>query len=149
MEFSKSTRAVMAFGLVAILIFVPLRVEIGYPAIYYAIVAVLGIRAAFLLINDKKSEERFFRSWERKKSWPKPVIVLLEALKSLVFVLFILAFGQIVVNGYDFIELLKDQPLGIRIILPAMVIGFSAVLGFVNLYEKNRKYDRLYAQYHP
>ena len=149
MEFDKTTRAVLAFSLLAILIFAPLRVEIGYPAIYYTIVALIGIRVAFLLINDKKNEERFFRSWERKKSWPKLLIVLFEALKSLILMLFIVAFGQIVVGGYDFIELLSNQPLGIRIGLPAMIVGFSVILGFVNLYEKNRKYDRLYAQYHP
>ncbi|MEJ8303293.1 hypothetical protein [Saccharibacillus sacchari] len=149
MEFDKTTRAVLAFGLLAILIFIPLRVEIGYPAIYYTIVALIGIRVAFLLINDKKNEERFFRSWERKKSWPKLLVVLFEALKSLILILSIVAFGQIVVDGYDFIELLSNQPLGIRIVLPAMVVGFSVILGFVNLYEKNRKYDRLYAQYRP
>ncbi|WP_037290681.1 hypothetical protein [Saccharibacillus sacchari] len=149
MEFNKTTRAVLAFGLLAVLIFVPLRVEIGYPAIYYTVLALFGIRGGFLLINEKKNEEHFFRSWKRKQSWPKLVIVLLEALKSLIFMLFILVFGQIVVNGYDLAGLLNSQPLGIRIVLPAMLVAFSVILGFVNLYEKNRKYDRLYAQFHP
>lgn len=149
MEFNKTTRAVLAFSILAILIFIPLRVEIGYPALYYTVVALLGIRAGFVLINDKKNEERFFRSWERKMSWPKLLVVLIEALKSLIWILFIVVFGQIIVNGTDFTGVISGLSLGARIGIAALLVTFSVILGFVNLYEKNRKYDRLYAQFHP
>jgi len=149
MEYNKTTRAVLAFSALAILIFIPLRVEIGYPAIYYTVIALIGIRVGFLLINDKKNEERFFKSWERKKSWPKLLVVLTEALKSLIWLLLIVIFGQLVVNGTDLAGLVSGLSLGARIAIPAMLVAFSVILGFVNLYEKNRKYDRLYAQFHP
>ncbi|CAM4043957.1 hypothetical protein [Saccharibacillus endophyticus] len=149
MEYNKTTRAVLAFSALAILIFIPLRVEIGYPAIYYTVIALIGIRVGFLLINDKKNEERFFKSWARKKSWPKLLVVLTEALKSLVLLLLIVIFGQVVVNGTDFAGLVNGMALGARIAIAAMLVAFSVILGFVNLYEKNRKYDRLYAQFHP
>lgn len=149
MEFNKTTRGVLGFGLLAILIFAPLRVEIGYPGLYYACMALLAIVCVFFLVGEKKIEERFFRSWERKKSWPKPLVVLIEAVKSLIAMVAIVAFGQIVVNGSGVRELMDSLPFGARAGIAAMLIAFSIVFGFVRLYENNRRFDRLYARFYP
>lgn len=149
MEFNKKTRAVLGFGLLAVLIFVPLRVEVGYVGIYYTVLALLGIWGGFQLIGEKRAEERFFHSWERKKSWPKALVVLTESIKSLVYMLVVVAFGQIIVDGRRLGEMVTNMPLGARVGIPAMLIAFSIILGFANLYEKNRRYDRLYSQFHP
>ncbi|WP_018978598.1 hypothetical protein [Saccharibacillus kuerlensis] len=143
MEFNKTTRAVMAIGLVAILLLLPLRMEIGNSGIYYAAVALVAIWAGFKMTAGQRSDERFYRRWEKKKQRGKLGIVAMESLKSLIVLIAIVAFGQLVVNGYGVESLIGQMTTGMRTLIAALLIGFSIVLGFSNLHEKNRKFERL------
>lgn len=148
MDFDKKTRFGIGSVLLVILIFVPLKIEIGYMGMYYAVLALLAIWGAIHFFGEKRIEERFFRNWERKKAKPKVRVILIEAIKAFVYMLGLVVFGQIIVDGREPHELLQNMPFGAQIGVLAMLAGFGLIVGFMNFFEKNRRYDRLYGKFY-
>lgn len=145
MEFDKTTRIVTAVGLIAILLLLPLKITVGYPAIYYAVVALGAIWAGFRLNAGKQSDERFYRRWSRKTQSKQWGALLAESVKSLILLLAIVALG-ILLTGTTPRQMLAELTPGLRAGIAALLIMFSVVWGFAGVQEKNRRFARLKKQ---
>lgn len=146
MEFDKRTSIVTAVGLIAILLILPIKIDVAYPILYYAIAAVIAVWTAIRATAGKRGDERFYRRWAKKKQAGKWGIVLLESLKSLILLVAIVALGSMLLGGTPQ-ETLNELSPGMRAGTAALLIAFSVVLGFADLQEKNRRFERLHAQY--
>ncbi|MDO3410348.1 hypothetical protein QWJ34_11295 [Saccharibacillus sp. CPCC 101409] len=147
MEFSGKTRlAVLVIGGL-LLLGIPLTNEIGYVGIYYAGVAAFLIWCGYRLTAGGRSEERFYRRWARIADGSAPWLVLGEAFRSFIWLNVLLSFGQLVVNGTSLRELAERFSPSAQILLIAVLVVFSLLLGFVSWREKSRKFERLRAQY--
>ncbi|NGZ77085.1 hypothetical protein [Saccharibacillus alkalitolerans] len=146
MESNKMTRIVTAVGLVAILLVLPLKIAVGNAGFYYAAVALVAIAAGFKLTEKGRSDERFYRRWEKKKQSGKWGIVLAEAIKSLILLAVIVALALMLLGGSPEQTLSELSP-GMRAGMAALLIAFAVVLGFGNFQEKNRRFERLRAQF--
>jgi len=145
MEFNKTTRACIGFGAVLVLCLLPLRIEIAHLTLYYIVMALFCLRIISFLWLDTRREERFVRKWERKRQLSKIVVVLIEAIKSFVWIGFLIIFAQVIINGVDVKALFypSDQSFWLPLLLWTMLIAFSLIIGIVSLFEKNRLYERL------
>ncbi|MCQ4088276.1 hypothetical protein [Saccharibacillus sp. JS10] len=145
MEFNKVTRAVIAFGALLVLCLLPLRIEIAHSTMYYIVMGFFCIRIIHFLWFDTKREERFVRKWERKRQLPKVAVILIEAVKSLVWIGFLIIFAQVIIDGRELRILFypSDQSFWLPLLLWTMMIAFSLIFGIVSLFEKNRLYERL------
>ncbi len=146
MEFDKTTRIVTAVGLIAILLLLPLKIAVGYPAIYYTVVALGAIWAGFRLAAGRQGDERFYRRWSRRTQSKQWGALLAESVKSLILLLAIVASG-ILLTGTTPRQMLTELTPGMRAGIAALLIMFSVVWGFAGVQEKNRRFARLKKQY--
>ncbi|OWR30000.1 hypothetical protein CDO73_13060 [Saccharibacillus sp. O23] len=146
MEFDKTTRIATAVGLIAVLLLLPLKIAVGHPGIYYAVVAAAAIWAGFRLTAGKPSDERFYRRWSRKTQTGKWGTLLAESVKSLILLIAIVASG-IMLTGISPRQMLTELTPGLRAGTAALLIMFSVVWGFAGVQEKNRRFARLKKRY--
>ncbi|OWA33358.1 hypothetical protein B9G55_22045 [Saccharibacillus sp. O16] len=145
MEWDKTTRVVTAVGLIAILLVLPLKLTVGYPAIYYAIVTACAIWAGFWAMGGRPSDERFYARWEKKRQAGKWFVVASESVKSLILLVIIMALGLMLLGGSPE-QTLQELSPGMRLGMAALLIAFSIILGTANVQEKNRRFQRLHGQ---
>lgn len=145
MEFDKTTRMVTAVGLIVVLLVLPLKIAVGSTTIYYAITAAVAVWAGFWAVGSRRSDERFYRRWQKKKQAGKWAAVLAESVKSLILLAAIAALGLLLLGGSPE-QTLNELSPGMRAGMAALLIMFSVVVGFSNVQEKNRRYERPHAQ---
>ncbi|HCX65386.1 MAG TPA: hypothetical protein DHN33_09275 [Eubacteriaceae bacterium] len=146
MFFSKLIRRLALIGLIVILLFLPMALTIHNLFLYYGVVAVFVIATVYVeMKRSKKSNgEMFFKQWKVERKKGKKNYLIKYFLISMVWMAFIVFFGQWVGNDRGPMELVRRlYEEEVLLLVGGLWLGCSAVVSFVNWHENERRYRKL------
>jgi len=123
---------------------IPRFYEIYYPVFYY-ITGTLIVSASFIrIMYDEKLEERFYNKWgnARKKGFLPNMLA--GSVLYITAMFLIVCISQLFVNNLTPVEIIRELPGYILLVLFLVLLFFGLLAGLVRWHENEKKYNRIY-----
>lgn len=134
----------LAFICVVFLLVLPLFANLYYLAGYYAFIGLITLILILRIVYEKPLEERFYSGWQkarRRGLWPNFII---GSLGGFVFMVLVVAAGQLFVNGLTSVDIVKKLSAGEWAVVMFILVFFSLLSGIARWYENEKQYSRIY-----
>ena len=134
----------LAFICVIFLLVLPLFANLYYLAGYYVFIGFLTLILFLRIVYEKPLEERFYSGWQkarRKGFWPNFII---GSLGGFVFMVLMVAAGQLFGNGLTPTDIVKQLPAGGWAVVTFILVFFSFLAGIAWWHENEKRYSRIY-----
>lgn len=134
----------LAFICVIFLLVLPLFANLYYLAGYYVFIGFLTLILFLRIVYEKPLEERFYSGWQkarRKGFWPNFII---GSLGGFVFMVLMVAAGQLFGNGLAPTDIVKQLPAGGWAVVMFILVFFSFLAGIAWWHENEKRYSRIY-----
>ena len=134
----------LAYTCVIFLLVAPNFANLYYLAGYYVFIGFLTLILFLRIVYEKPLEERFYSGWQkarRKGFWPNFII---GSLGGFVFMVLMVAAGQLFGNGLTPTDIVKQLPAGGWAVVMFILVFFSFLAGIAWWHENEKRYSRIY-----
>jgi hypothetical protein len=139
------SRVIIITLMLVILLILPYFTEIAHTSLYYiGVILLVGYTVFWSVSNWRgKLEENFYRRWHKARASGFWINVIRSALRSLLTMLLIIGFTQLVVNGVAALEIGLDLSTFELLFVIAIFSTFSLIIGMVEWYGNEKRFDQI------
>ena len=134
----------LALLFAAIWLTLPYFYEIYYAVFYYITGALILLFTVIRIIYDEKFEERFYRKWSKARKKGFFPNMLTGGVLYAVIMVFIVFISQLFINNLTPVDIIRELPGSIVLVLLLILLFFSSLIGLVRWYKNEKKYNRIY-----
>jgi len=130
----------MAFLLFIVLLTLPAFYNIYYREVYYFVIVSLAIAFIVSEVKGFNTKEGRIKRWHLKKEQGFKRFFIMQSTLNVMRVIFIVLFGQLIINGVTFSMIIDRVKLPVLLFLAFLIGATSMLSAWIYWNENTKKY---------
>ncbi|MGI6453890.1 MAG: hypothetical protein ACOX0E_10590 [Syntrophomonadaceae bacterium] len=139
----KSRRGIVLIIMSAVLLVLPVFIDIYSINFYYAFTLICLIGAFYRISKEEHFEAKFYHRWKNARKHGFWINVILEGLRAFIFMTVLVIMTQYIGNGITPWQIVLQLPGRILLRLLVVLLLFSIAAGVAAWYENNKRWEKI------